>query len=177
MKTRIPALWFVLILVTAGVASAQTFTLQAGGGVLDPNTDINLDTRSWVFASFRIRLFMEDFYFEPEVARWSHPAQVGGQDDFEDIQIGGNLIFTYPFSTFELFFGGGLAVHFLDGDLSVAGLELSGTKESRLGTRFIGGLDLILHRNFSIFGAVRYQVVFNADEEQLIIYGGARLRL
>lgn len=178
MKRGLITLLVVGFLGIGNSAVASSFAIQAGAGVVNPNTDLSLDNQTWLFASLRIPLFMEDFYLEPEIARWTHPSlvEIPTADDFEDLQIGGNLVFTYPFSRFELFFGGGLALHRLDGDLTVAGLEPSTGGESRFGARFMGGLDILVHPHFSLFGAVRYQIVFNAELEQLIFYGGARIR-
>jgi hypothetical protein len=112
-------------------------------------------------------------FIEPEIGYWE---QSEGRVSGSDLLIGVNLLGVVPFGQVDYFFGAGAGVHFIDAALAENDPLADGT-DSKFGANAQFGLDLYITDNLSAFGAGRFDLVQEAEDDvQSKIYLGLRAR-
>lgn len=112
-------------------------------------------------------------YLEPELAYWETNNAVGSSSD---LLLGLNIVGALPVNAVELFVGGGLGVHFLDGEVNSGGIKTSGS-DTALGANAQFGIDVAITDRVSVFGIGRFDLVDDdRDELEGKAYVGLRFR-
>lgn len=166
----------LLILLFPCTGLARDFALGIGGGLSGVTNSEPIDRNSWWTAHIWVPI-MENFVLEAGGGRGTNTAANDVERlTFRDVELGGTFMFLYEFSSLRMFIGGGGAWHRLTGSLKPIGIEASQNAVSRFGMQFIGGLEFELTNYLALFGAARYELVFNAELHRWIAYGGLHLR-
>jgi hypothetical protein len=171
-----------LALLAGSALSAQDsdpFAFAVGVGLIEPTDEVE----TYLMAALRIgvggsaksrsREGGMRGYLEPEVGYWERSDD---RIDGSDLLVGVNLIGAVPFGQVDTFFGVGAAAHFIDAQLLLNDPRVSGS-ETKLGVNAQFGIDLYFTDNLSAFGASRFDLVQDAnDQVQSKVYLGLRAR-
>jgi hypothetical protein len=175
-----------LALLAGGALGAQQkqdsnpFALAVGVGLVEPTDEVE----TYVMAALRIGVgggFKSGSreaggmrgYLEPEVGYWKRSDD---RLDGGDLLVGVNLIGAVPFGQVDSFFGVGAGAHFIDRQLLLNDPTASGS-DTKLGVNAQFGIDLYLTDNLSAFGASRFDLVQDSDDQvQSKVYLGLRAR-
>jgi hypothetical protein len=109
-------------------------------------------------------------------------AAICPQYDIEDQHVGGSILWTGPFSIFDMYTGGGLAAHFQKRDSAINRPEpvFASADKTYLGIQILQGADFPNHTPLAVTIAVREDFIFREDpfDDQWVImlYGGLRYR-
>jgi len=112
-------------------------------------------------------------YLEPELGYWETSNPVGSSSD---LLLGLNIIGALPVNAVEMFVGGGLGIHFLDGTVNSGGINVDQSDEA-LGANAQFGIDVAITERVSVFGVGRFDLVDDdRDELEGKAFIGFRLR-
>lgn len=172
-----------LALLAGGALGAQEdsdkFALAVGVGLVEPTDEVE----TYLMAALRIGVSGSSKgksreagmrgYLEPEVGYWKRS---DNGIDGGDLLVGVNLIGAVPFGQVDSFFGVGAAAHFIDNQILLNDPRATGS-ETKLGVNAQFGIDLYLTDNLSAFGASRFDLVQDSDDQvQSKVYLGLRAR-
>jgi hypothetical protein len=147
--------------------------------------DLSTGTESVLGATFRLRIAGPPAdrdsrgsmrgYLEPEVHYLESDFSVDALSvTSEDLLVGLNIVGVVPFGAVDTFFGGGPALHFLDTNSDLTGLDSS---DEELGLNIHVGVDVHLSDAIALTVAGRLDLIEDAiDEEQTKILIGMRFK-
>ena len=172
----------LLVGMCAASASAQSFSVGGGAGVVKPE---DVQEAAWFTGNVRFHPTAW-LALEPEIGYWrntdSEPGCIPDLDVCFDAEArarsltaGIHGLLMRPSGTIQPWGGAGLGAHFLETEVTFPEFGQGGsTTRTELGLHLLVGIDVNATDRMAWFVSGRYDTILDTDLDQITAYGGVR---
>jgi hypothetical protein len=194
MRSIVPGVLTVALLLSNGHASAGEWSVGLAGGVVKPN-DFPHDSRYWS-AVVRARPSNTPLAVDLEIGYWSKSWEFSATDygiyvydraARRDLHLGFNVLAETPGERCRFSIGGGLGPHSVRNEITNTtnyDYQPEGNStwnyshtETKLGIHGLVGLDIVLAGRLGVFANARYDLLKGEAQNEVKYYVGLRVNV